>query len=248
MARINTVLLKCQNPEAQIRFYCDVLGMQDLGKGRIGYGGVEAALKFMSADKPYAPTSNDCYWKIALSVPNIELACEQLKAQNIEVGDPHQFKDIGYLAHFKDPEGFTIELLDHAFQGERQDQSFDENMLGGGAHLSLLTLRTLTINQARETCLGWGMKPLSVQPVEDYGFTLYFFAFTDETPPSADLQAIENRTWVYRRPYTILEFQHRHDGTELVNSPSDQSGYAGFEMIDPTGKPLVFHLEGGGGL
>lgn len=54
-----------------------------------------------------------------------------------------------------------------------------------------------------------GMKLLSIQPVKRYNFTLYFLAYTEETPPNADLEAVENREWLWQRPYTTLELQHR---------------------------------------
>ena len=52
------------------------------------------------------------------------------------------------------------------------------------------------------------MKLLSIQKVEAYGFTLYFLAFTDETPPNEDLNSIEIREWLWQRPYTTIELQH----------------------------------------
>ena len=54
-----------------------------------------------------------------------------------------------------------------------------------------------------------GMKLLSIQPVKRYNYTLYFLAYTEETPPNADLEAAENREWLWQRPYTTLELQHR---------------------------------------
>eukprot|EP00438_Fugacium_kawagutii_P006511 Skav209104 [mRNA] locus=scaffold179:131723:132052:+ [translate_table: standard] len=53
------------------------------------------------------------------------------------------------------------------------------------------------------------MKLLSVQPVEPHRFTLYFLAYTEENPPKSDLEAVENREWLWQRPYTTLELQHR---------------------------------------
>ena len=55
------------------------------------------------------------------------------------------------------------------------------------------------------------MKLLSIQQVEAYGFTLYFLAFTDETPPNEDLNSIEIREWLWQRPYTTIELQHIPD-------------------------------------
>ena len=55
------------------------------------------------------------------------------------------------------------------------------------------------------------MKLMSIQPVTPYRFTLYFLAYTEEDPPNSDLEAVENREWLWQRPYTTLELQHRWD-------------------------------------
>ena len=233
MAKIETLTLRVMHPEQQVRFYCDVLGMTDLGAGRVGYGGAEVALQFVKADRPYEATRGDLYWKIALSVPNIELACQQLRDAGVACSEPHQFEDVGYLAHFTDPEGFAIELIDHAFKGARAEGACDLNRLGGGAHVSLVTLRAADMNAVEAALLGWGMRKLSVQPLTDYGFTLHFYAFTEETPPEADLEAVANRTWVYQRPYTVLEIQHvaALDGERVPGA-----GDAGYEGLCLTGQ------------
>lgn len=224
---IKTIMFRCREPNDQRRFYREVLGMVDHGDEGMGYGCKEARLFFTKSNGSYRLTSNDLYWKIALAVPNIELACQQLLARGVKVGTPRQFQDIGYLAHFKDPEGFTIELIEHWFQGQRQPEAIEPDTFGGGAHLNLLTLRTTNIDNIIRQCCNWGMKQLSIQPVESHGFTLFFFAFTQESPPSMDLQALENREWLYQRRYTILEVQHVHSGTIIKRPTAKQAGYAG---------------------
>jgi len=227
MARIDTITLRCSNPEAQLRFYTDVLGMAQDTDGALRYSAAEAGLVFEKSEQPYAPAPNDAYWKIALAVPNIELACEQLTARGVQVSAPRQFQDVGYLAHFQDPEGFAIELIEHWFKGNRPETPLDETRLGGGATLNLLTLRSHDISSVHEDILGWGMRPLSVQPLQDFGFTLHFYAFTDDVPlNSTDLTAVENREWVYQRPYTVLEIQEVHGAAPMIAPSPSESGYA----------------------
>lgn len=227
MPKIETVLLGSCDPSAQRRFYCDVLGMKDFEDGTVGYSKEEARLSFPKATSGYEPKANDLYWKIALAVPNIELACQQLADRGVAVGPPRQFQQIGYLAHFTDPEGFTIELIEHWFQGRRPDEPVDPDLLGGGAHFNLLTLRAARIEPVIEACAKWGMTPLAIQPVESHGFTLYFFAFTSDVPPSSDLYAVENREWLYQRKYTVLEVQHLHDANAISPPIQGDAGYAG---------------------
>jgi catechol 2,3-dioxygenase-like lactoylglutathione lyase family enzyme len=230
MAKLDTLTLRVIDPRAQRKFYCDVLGMSDQGDGRVGFSQNEIAIKFVKATGPYTPQPSDNYWKIALSVPNIEFACDQLQSAGVTCTDPKQFRDIGYLAHVTDPEGFTVELIEHWFKGDRPDGSHDTSQLGGGPCLNLVTLRTADISLIEPEILSWGMTPLSVQTVEPYGFTLYFYAFTNEYLPNPDLKAIENRPWVYQRPYSVLEIQHVHDLSAVTFSAQESCGYGGLTI------------------
>ncbi len=202
--------------------------MRAFEDGSVGYGGEESRLLFVKGEENYVPQPTDLYWKISLAVPNIELAYEQLTDRGVDIGQPQQFGDIAYLAHFKDPEGFTIELLDHWFKDERpEDVSVNSDLFGGGAHLNLLTLRSTDIETDMQSCLNSGMKLLSIMPVELRGFTLYFFAYTTDIPPNSDARAVDNRTWVFRRKYTVLEIQHLHNSAEIIRPEVPKAGYVG---------------------
>ena len=232
MPRIEKIILRCVDPDAQRRFYCDFLSMTLFDDGSVGYGGEEASLLFQKCETAYTPAPNDVYWKIALAVPDIELACRQLIGRGIPVGTPRQFSDIAYHAHFTDPEGFAIELIDHWFKGNRpaqtSEQTLNLDLFGGGACLNLLTLRSSSaIEAVIKPCLNSGMKMLSIMPVEPYGFTLYFLAQTTDTPPTADPYAVENREWLFQRKYTVLEIQHIQNPVEILSVNDHAAGYAG---------------------
>ena len=230
MAKLDTLTLRVTDPDAQRQFYRDALGMSDQGGDRLGYTPEETALRFVKAEAAYRPQPADLYWKIAIAVPDIDLAYTQLQKAGVPCTAPSQFRDVGYLAKAVGPEGFTIELIDHWFKGDRPDFQRKVHLFGGGAHLNLLTLRTADMAAVEPNILSWGMKPVSIQPVDPYGFTLYFYGFTDETPPNSDLTAVENRIWLYQRPYTILEVQHIHE-LDAVTSPSKQAGGYGGATI-----------------
>lgn len=227
MPKIETIILRCVSPATQIDFYCKILSMTAFDDGSVGYPGANAHLRFVQADKPYQDRPDSLYWKIAIAVPDIELAVKQLAHKGVSINAPYQFQDIGYLAHFTDPEGFTIELIDHEFRGRRGPTDLDDNSLGGGPHINLLTLRTDHIHGVEAACLELGMKALSVQKVEPDRFSLYFHAFTDDVPPSTDLRSVENRPWLYQRPYTVLEIQHYHKPLLITPADIDKAGYAG---------------------
>ena len=237
MPAIEAVRLRCSEPESQRQFYCDVLGMRERKDRTIGYADEEAGLLFEATELPYHPSPQDLYWKIALAVPDIDLAYRQLTQKGIEIQAPRQVGDVAYLAHLQDPEGFTIELLDHWFEGDRPTAAPDMQRLGGGPCLNLLTLRAADIGPADRSVKALGMAPLSVVPVPAGGFTLYFYAFTDERPPSPDLLALENRTWVYQRPYTVLEVQHV-SGAQRMKRPQAREGGYGGTLVSGTAHPF----------
>lgn len=217
MKHLSGLQLRVPDPAKLAAFYTDVMGMQVFQQGdvwRLGYPGQDADLIFVSVPASegwcYEAAPTDRYWKIGICLPDLDTACAQLRAAGVEVSAPRQFLDIGYMAHMHDPAGFVIELLQHDFAGQwkaGQGNAGDSNLpLGGGAHIGQITLRTGDI--AAELQRFDDMALLSVQEVKEYGFDLYFLAYTDEVPPNADLRAIENRPWLWRRPYTTLEFQH----------------------------------------
>lgn len=223
--------------------------MRVRGDGLIGYGPAEAGLLIEAGEGPYQASRENVYWKISLSVPDIELACAQLADRGVAVSAPSQLGEVGYLAHFDDPQGFQIELIDHYFQGDRPERKVDATRLGGGARLNLLTLRCH--DQALiEAAVGrFELTPLCVIPVPDLGFTLHFFGSPDERPPNPDLEAVENRTWVYQREHTVLEIVHRPQEAPPRLPDPPESGYGGIRIagIGDACRDDVLRLIGGGG-
>lgn len=220
------VILSVRSPKDLARFYTTYLGMSERVEDDViilGYDGIDAALELRqaSSDRVYAHGHSDRYWKIGITLPDLNLAHTQLREAGLAVSDPNQFGDIGYMCHLSDPEGYAIELLQHHFQGNCDRAAGDpDKALGGGARIGQITLRTSDLDQAlafyRDRL---DMRLLSIQPVEKFSFTLYFLAFTDERPPHEDLEAVGNREWLWQRPYTTLEFQYIADLAGPPNLP-----------------------------
>ena len=224
--KLEFVALQGDAPSSLAAFYCDVLGMSLQAEGagfvRVGYYGDDADV-VLQAGLVGVQSRADRYWKIGITLPNVDMAVAQLRARGVEVSDPRQFQDIGYMAHLIDPAGCQIELLQHDFEGNRPVDAGDADApLGGGARIGQITLRTDDLDASLAV---WrdqlGMKLLSVQPVEGFGFTLYFLGFTDDVPPGSGLEDVTHREWLWKRPYTTLELQ-------AVDGPLvDASGYVG---------------------
>ena len=140
-----------------IEWYCNRLGMSRLHW--VGYqpsAVVEfrSSLKQPTPPKYYKPQpSSDVYWKIGLSLADVDTARSKLVRQDVEVTSPRQFRDIGYMCHFSDPFGFSLELLQHDFQSnfssKRVQASLEPNLaLGQQADIGQITLRVSDINQS----------------------------------------------------------------------------------------------------
>ena len=235
---LSGAILNVTSPRRLASFYCTQLGMRvkhqasgDRGI-RVGYDGPGAQLELRESRSldPYLSSPSDAYWKIGITLPNIDIAHQQLCAAGVSVSEPGQFLDIGYMCHLKDPEGFQIELLQHTFSGQDRTHEGDPDLtLGGGGQIGQITLRVSDIHGALELYEHRiGMKLLSVQAVTNRGFDLYFLGFTDEVPPHPGLSAVANRPWLYQRRYTTLELQHL-TGADRVLLPSspDQTGFSG---------------------
>ncbi|CUH53576.1 VOC family protein [Shimia marina] len=237
MAHLDTLTLRVSNPDAQRCFYRDVFGMSESDNGTLSYSAQDVSLSFEQAQHPYAPQDSDLFWKIAIAVPNIDLAVSQLRAAGVECTTPKQFRDVGYLAKAMDPEGFPVELIDHHFKGNRPTRPYDESLLGGGPHINLVTLRTSDITAIQPDILSWGLPLLSIQDVTPFGFTLYFYGSTQASPPNADPTAVENRPWLYQRPETLLEIQHVPALERETVPQVGAAGYAGLTIA--TSQPFT---------
>ncbi len=252
--KLARVVLRVRSPDALARFYTERLGMSARRENHaviLGYGAgdAEVELRQATSDRRYAHAPTDRYWKIGITLPNVDIAHAQLRHAGVAVSNPVQFNDIGYMCHLSDPEGFSIELLQHAFIANRGEGDGDpEKALGGGARIGQITLRV----SDRQNALAFyrdrlGMRLLSIQPVEGFGFTLYFLAFADETPPNPELTAVENREWLWRRPYTTLELQHFDDRNAAFRFPGDDDpGFDGVVISGSRRKEPPLRDEAGG--
>ena len=205
-------------------FYRDVLGFETIrAPSRLTCQARHGAeLRFQQADvAQHAPDPQGRYWKICLTMPDLDRAAAHLRRIGWPVSAPRQFRDIGYMCHLADPSGLSIELLPHGFEGAARPGP-DGHDIGAQATLAHLTLRSSSRAAAdAEWVTGAGMKLMSVQPVPSHGFALYFYAKTDDTPPQPALEHVGNREWLWRRRYTLVEVQVFDDRRAIAaNDPA----------------------------
>ena len=150
------------------------------------------------------------YWKIGITLAEVDLARASLLSDGVIVSEPKQFLDVGYLCHLNDPDGYSIELLHHRFKPHQQTHpALSASKSKSQPALGQITLR---IKDSGPTLQFYqhelGMRLLSRQIIVPHRFILYSLAFTEEQPLSADFDDVNNREWRWQRPYTVLELQH----------------------------------------
>jgi lactoylglutathione lyase len=118
-------MLRVNDLEESLRFYCDVLGMRllrrkDYPTGRftlafVGYGPEEreTVLEFTHNWDTHSYTLGDAYGHIALGVDDIYATVEAMRAKGAKVvREPGPMKHGGSeIAFIEDPNGYRIELI-----------------------------------------------------------------------------------------------------------------------------------------
>lgn len=197
------------------------------------------------ADIRQQPDSSEGYWKIAISVPDVDIARDRLVSNGIDVDTPRQVPDVAYLCHCNDPDNYCIEFIQHDFQQNHKPVSDNADYaLGTEPTFSLITYRVKNVETSLEFYSDvLGMRLLSKQVVKSRGFTLYFLACTTESPPLADIESVHIREWLWQRPYTMVEFQHIW-GTEDQPDFAYRTGpESGFESLSFSTKNLDSFLK-----
>lgn len=240
---ISSHTMRVPSLEGLVEFYSGILGMRtvqdDAQTCAFALGPDCAQLIFRVADvTAFESQPNDFYWKIGLTVRDLDAAVEHLRSQGLDVPTARQFRDIGYMTKISDPSGFPIELLQQGFAGNPLP-------LGGGhpigtqatfAHITLRVTDLAPSTQFFGEALG--MRLMSIQPVPEYGFCLYFYAWSDEMLPDSDLEAVANREWLWQRPYTLIELQHLLSPDAAVRKVGPSTaGFEGFGYGIPGAGP-----------
>ena len=204
----------------------------------LGYDDGQCLLEFHEGGhEPFYDGPDGLYWKIGITLRDLDVAVAYLRQRGLSVSEPRQFQDIGYMCHLLDPNGFPIELLQQGFEGNQKPLGpGDGHPVACQATLAHVTLRVGDLAGAKAMCEGeLGMRLMSVQPVAlaDRTFCLYFYAWSQDALPNAELEAVENREWLWARPYTLLELQHIEPLERGVrHRMANEAGFDGLGFID----------------
>ena len=247
MSKFRSLVFRVDAPAALAEWYTNILGMsvsqisEDVYE--CGYPTQDLRLSLRKSAESSSNNSSgmSVYWKIGIGLEDVSLGQKRILAKGVQITEPHQFQEIGFLCHLKDGAGFSLELLQDTFEKNFvKPAEKPELPLGQPGKIGQITIRSSNIEKTLalyEKSLG--MKMLSIQEVEQYGFTLYFLAFTDDCPPQSDnLHAVENREWLWQRDYTTLEIQYKA-GFELSGLSPDYGVGGVYIKLDQDPTPLL---------
>jgi len=209
-------------------------------------------LRFVTAKEGNAKTAevvkakSEAYSKTGFFMHDADAAAAFLKTP-----PPAQFFEIAYLTHGNDPLGLSYELLQTTQESNEEERQclwgedtrgkysevvsglVSSGQLDSSVKGSLLAtqplvfgLITLRVPESEKTLNFYqnvmGMRLLSVMPIPQLGFTLYFLGYSDEEPPNTkDLTASKNREWTWQRKLTTLELLCRNGMKLTYNGLED---------------------------
>lgn len=268
MIRLAQFILGTQQPQEALNFYTNELGMQLISTRQnqqqivyelaFGENTSTASLilqyqKEKSTSITYQQQPNDDYWKYSLFVNDIKRVYQILKSKEHPTKEAYQFGEIGYLMHTQDAENYQIEFIQKTFEqhGVQNRQEDNKLPLLEQPEMGLITLRTKdpvkTIHFYEQFL---GMQLMVRMYVErGNGFTLYFLADKSLQPPNADIDAIENREWMYQQKATFIELQHywgseHQPGFELQNKANSVQGFKGLRFATDDFQETARHFAG----
>ncbi|WP_394750814.1 VOC family protein [Spongiimicrobium salis] len=254
--------LGIQNPEKTLPFYLEILGMEQVHTFK-EESRVHHVLQFRKTglklelvhDKKweqlevYQEKRTDNYWKFSLFVADIEGVGGEIRNKNHSIGDAYQFGDIGYLSHTKDPENHQIEFIQKTFKSKGTIPIADTDFpLKECPNFGLITLRStdpLKSIQFYETIFDMQVY-VRMYVDRGNGFTLYFLGKKGLTPPSWDMDAIENREWMYQQKETFIELQYYWGSEYDANFKLEKNnplGYRGMVFCTTAKEKLKLKLE-----
>ncbi len=221
--QLQSFTLQIFEPEKTLSFYINVLGFKLVNEisenGSIYYDlcfentNLYLQLKHNpTLDKvAYQQEPTDNYWKYSIFVDDIQRVYKALQKQKHVVGKPYQFEDIGYLAHTTDLENHQIEFIQSTFEKNTPKTKPDTSYpLLENPKLGLITIRTKDPIKS----IGFFEDILDLKLLvrmyvkRGNGFTLYFLGDRNLNVPNKDIDAVENREWMYQQSHWFIEIQH----------------------------------------
>jgi len=164
---------------------------------------------------------------VGVIINDVHSACQKLEAAGVTVvRKPGPFKDVANIAFVADPDGYWIELIQRPFPSLSNGK--EKGMLGPDPVYAQTMLRVKDPKKSLEFYQKLGMKFVAKLDINELDFSLYFLAYTNDTP----MLPIDDGTerdragiagWLWTRRYWTLELTHNY-GTETKEDFSYHNG------------------------
>ena len=134
--KLQCVVFRVENPAKLAKWYAENVGSLTVSENSstwlCQFKDESVQIKLLQGSgSSYQSCRSSVYWKIGLALPNVTLARDELVKKGISVSKPAQFMDIGFLCHLNDPEGYSIELLQHTFEDNFVEPPVQEGKILG---------------------------------------------------------------------------------------------------------------------
>ncbi|MCK8521532.1 hypothetical protein M0D21_08130 [Aquimarina sp. D1M17] len=238
--KLQSFTLQIFDPKQTLPFYIDVLGYTLLKEATIddstyfdlGFKNTNFFIQLKYTPqlekRVYQEAAIHNYWKYSLFVDDIQKAYRNVQKHNFPIGEPYQFDDIGYLSHTEDTEHHKVEYIQKTFRQNTPVQTEEPTALG------LLTIRTkdpVKTIKLYEDILGMKLF-VRMYVNRGKGFTLYFLGDQDLEAPNPDIDAIENREWMYQQSHLFIEIQHYWNSEQDDNFVLEVTDKNGLQTIN----------------
>ncbi|MDO6491707.1 MULTISPECIES: VOC family protein [unclassified Cellulophaga] len=253
--KLHSFTLQIFEPEKTISFYVDILGFR-LEEKYVKSGSTFYNLGFK--DSPfylqlkytpeltkikYQETATDNYWKYSLFVDDIQRVYKKIKEYHIPIKEPFQFGAIGYLSHTADLENHQIEFIQKTFkQNTKQTPPNTSSPLLDNPILGLITIRTkdpIKSIKCFEDVLDLKLF-VRMYVNRGKGFTLYFLGDKNLQAPRTDIDALENREWMYQQNNLFIEIQYYWNSENETDFSLNKTPDNGFKSINFIGDLTIF--------
>lgn len=232
---LQSFTLQIFEPKQTISYYTNVLGfrlLNEFSENDTTYynlcfenTNIHIQLKYTASLQKidYQQVATDNYWKYSLFVDDIQKVYKELQNQNYVINEPYQFGDIGYLAHTTDPENHQLEFIQKTFKQNTPTFFLEKE----NTALGLLTIRSKDPIKSITFYEDILDLKLFIRMYVDRknGFTLYFLGNKDLKALHPDIDAIENREWMYQQEHLFIEIQHywnsEYDNSFVLNTSKE---------------------------
>ena len=110
------------------------------------------------------------YWKVGFALHDVNHAVKYLQTKGIDVSEGNQFLDVGFLTHMKDPQGYSIELLQRTFEENFKSSENTSDLLSQPLEIipviGQITLRVFDASRSISFYESLGMKVICIEPVD----------------------------------------------------------------------------------